>query len=175
MTTKQLGYVAVAKVPSLPTPSSTFEGVILELSSDSKPYYCDGTQWIDLTDAGTGGGLSITPIKTANYTASVGELVRVDSSGGSFTVTLPAASDGAIVAVFDVTNSCDTHAVTVAPSSGKTVEGDAAGLLVDVEGAYVGLLYSASGTNWKIQDSFLPPAQSAVATDTLHPFLLMGA
>ena len=39
--------------------------------------------------------LTNTTIKTANYTANDGELVLCDTTGGQFTITLPAvATDG---------------------------------------------------------------------------------
>jgi hypothetical protein len=38
--------------------------------------------------------LNVTGVKTANYTAALWDLVRCDTTGGSFTVTLPAASGG---------------------------------------------------------------------------------
>jgi hypothetical protein len=66
------------------------------------PLNTPGSSGTVLTSTGTGtaptwqpasGGtsLTITPVKTANYTAAVGEFVRGDVTGGSFTVTLPTA------------------------------------------------------------------------------------
>ena len=43
-------------VTSLPTPSSALAGAIVRLQSDNKPYWCDGTRWVDLTATGSGGG-----------------------------------------------------------------------------------------------------------------------
>jgi hypothetical protein len=60
-------------------------------------------------------------IVTANYTASAGEIVLVDSSSGSFTVTLPTPTLGAGVTIKDVGNSLSTYPVTVNRSSGVTL------------------------------------------------------
>ena len=57
-------------------------------------------------------------VRTANYTAKVGDFVLADASGGSFTVTLPAASAATNRTVsVKKTNSANT--VTVAPPSGQ--------------------------------------------------------
>lgn len=105
------------------------------------------------------GGLVTTPIKTANYTAVVNDLVRVDSTTGSFTVTLPATLvDGDKVGLFDIANKCATYAVLIAVAGGKTIEGDSMGLSVNVNGAYVYLIYNSTGTNWKIAETASSPS-----------------
>ena len=54
---KDLAYRAVPVVTVLPAPSVSLAGVIARLASDNKPYWCDGTQWVDLSASG-GGALS---------------------------------------------------------------------------------------------------------------------
>lgn len=59
----------------------------------------DATEQAAWNVIGGGGGgtvqaLTRTAVKTANYTASLWDLIPCDTSGGSFTVTLPAASGG---------------------------------------------------------------------------------
>jgi hypothetical protein len=54
---KDLAYRTVPVVTSLPAPSVSLAGVIARLASDNKPYWCDGTQWVDLSASG-GGALS---------------------------------------------------------------------------------------------------------------------
>lgn len=100
------------------------------------------------------GGLATTPIKTANYTAVVNDMVRVDSTGGVFTVSLPSSpADGDKVGLQDIANMCTTNPVLIAATGGKTVEGDAVGLSANVNGAFVVLMYNATGTNWKLQST----------------------
>lgn len=171
---KTLSYKELPKISSLPTPGAGYLGVTVCLTTDGKPYYCDGTTWVDLSATGAGGGgLTATAIKTAAYTAVANDLVRVNSASSSFTITLPASpSDKDRVGIFDVTNSCATNPVLVDPSGSDTVEGDATGLSVDIDGAYVVLSYVSSTTNWKLEESYASPAP---VDNTLHPFLLMGA
>jgi len=57
---------------------------------------------------------------TANYTANPYELVLVDASGGSVTITLPSVANGVTVIVKKIDTS--TNTVTIAPPSGKYVE-----------------------------------------------------
>lgn len=54
---KDLAYRAVPVVTVLPAPSVSLAGVIARLASDNRPYWCDGTQWVDLSASG-GGALS---------------------------------------------------------------------------------------------------------------------
>ena len=54
---KDLAYRTVPVVTSLPAPSVSLAGVIARLASDNKPYWCNGTQWVDLSASG-GGALS---------------------------------------------------------------------------------------------------------------------
>ena len=95
-----------------------------------------------------------TAIKTAAYTAVTNDLVRCNSTAGVFTVTLPASpADGAMIGVMDVNGTFGTYAVTVAPNTGKTIEGDATSLVLDVTNAYVELVYNSSTTNWRLQET----------------------
>ena len=45
---KDLAYRVVPVVSALPAPSSGLAGVIVRLAVDNKPYWCDGTGWVDL-------------------------------------------------------------------------------------------------------------------------------
>ncbi len=46
---KDLAFRVIPVVLALPPSSSELAGVILRLSTDNKPYWCDGTGWFDLT------------------------------------------------------------------------------------------------------------------------------
>lgn len=96
-------------------------------------------------------GLTPTAVKTAAYTGVANDLVRLDSSGGAFTVTLPSSpADKDMIGFLDITNSCDEYNVTIAAAGGKTVEGDATSLILDMQGIGITLMYNSSNTNWKI-------------------------
>ena len=120
----------------------------------------------------SGGSVTYTEIKTSAYTANVNEIVRVNSTSSAFTVKLPSApTDGDLVGVFDVANKCGTYPVLISPE-GKMLEGDLNGLSVNMNGAYVQLIYNAATTNWKIADTYANSYN--VKQEMLSPFLLMG-
>jgi hypothetical protein len=50
----------------------------------------------------------------------------------------------------DITNKCGTNAVLIAAAGSKTVEFDATGLSLNVNGASATLVYSSTNTNWKM-------------------------
>jgi hypothetical protein len=93
-------------------------------------------------------GLTVTSIKTSAYNANINELVRIDSTTGEFTITLPATpSDGARISFLDVANQCSTNPVLVA-SNGKTILGDSTGISLDANGAVLGLVFNNLTNNW---------------------------
>lgn len=56
---QELGFRNATVVAALPTATTALAGVIVRLDSDDKPYWCDGTQWIDLTATGSSTGLTV--------------------------------------------------------------------------------------------------------------------
>ena len=106
----------------------------------------DGTAWVSQLPAS--GGLTYTTVKTANFTASVNTGVQTNTSGGAFTVTLPASpAVGAQVVVVDSANSWATNNLTIG-RNGSTIEGDASDLVCDISGVSVQLIYN--GTTWDV-------------------------
>jgi hypothetical protein len=91
-------------------------------------------RWVSSLDigGGGGGGMTVTEIKTANYTASVNEVVPVDSSAGSFTITFPAGTPAAQsrIIVIDVGKACSTYPVTLGRNS-NNFDGVAADFVID--------------------------------------------
>jgi hypothetical protein len=95
------------------------------------------------------GGISYTRV-TANHTMVSGTGVIADTTGGAFTVTLPASpSVGDEVAIADG-GSWGVAYLTVA-RNGSTIEGLAEDLTLDVSGLKVGLVYD--GTTWQVYPS----------------------
>lgn len=92
------------------------------------------------------GGSAYT-VKTANYTAASGDNLLANTSGGSFTITLPASPTvGSIVTIADA-GSFATNTLTVA-RNGSTIEGLAEDVVLDISGVLVQFIYS--GTTWQI-------------------------
>jgi hypothetical protein len=98
------------------------------------------------------GGTSWQSIKTSNYTASAGEGVFANTSGGAFTVTLPSSpSLGDEVSIVDYAGSFDTYNLTVGRNS-QPIMGVAEDLTVATERAGFTLVYVDSTQGWLLKD-----------------------
>jgi hypothetical protein len=105
----------------------------------------NGTTWTSAVPAP--GGIEY-EVKTANYTAADKEGILADTSGGAFTVTLPATpATGAQVIVADPTGDWDTENLTIG-RNGETISGVAEDLICDISGVSVQLVYD--GTTWAV-------------------------
>lgn len=62
-----LSHKIALAVPSLPTPSAALKGSIVRLTTDDKPYWCNGAAWVDLTASGGGGGSPAGNTKELQY------------------------------------------------------------------------------------------------------------
>lgn len=96
-------------------------------------------------------GLTGTATKTANYTAAVGDLVRCSTSGGAFTVTMPASpAAGDVVGVTLVTAGSD---LTIARDGSQTFNcsnnAAATSLILDNVGSTMLFMYSATN-EWTV-------------------------
>ena len=92
------------------------------------------------------GGIAYTR-HTANVTMAANEGVIADTSGGAFTVTLPATpATGDTVVITDGADWATTN-LTVG-RNGSTIEGDAADMTMDIGGVAVQFTYD--GTTWQI-------------------------
>jgi len=93
-------------------------------------------------------------IKTSTFTAANGEGYFANTSGGAFTMNLPAGSAGAIVSVVDYTNTFQTNALTVAPNGSEKIGGIAASNTLSTEGQSITLVYVDATEGWKnVHDS----------------------
>ncbi len=93
-------------------------------------------------------------IKTGTFTATAGEGYFANTSGGAFTMNLPAASVGDIVAVVDYTNTFQTNALTISPNGSQKIGGTSANASLSTEGQSVIFIYVDDTEGWKnIQDS----------------------
>lgn len=105
----------------------------------------NGTTWASAVLPA--GGLTYV-VKTANYTTQDKEGVLADTSGGAFTVTLPATpATGAQVVVADAGANWGTNNLTVA-RNGSTIGGLAENLICDITGASVQFVYD--GSTWEV-------------------------
>jgi len=95
-------------------------------------------------------GVNVWTVLTSNTTVTSPAQVFANTSGGSFTITLPATpSIGDIVSIADGANFA-TNALTVA-RNGSTIEGYSDNLELDVKDVRVDIIYS--GTTWQVFSS----------------------
>ena len=86
--------------------------------------------------------------KTATFTAANGEGYFANTSGGVFTINLPAGSAGAIVAVSDYTRTFATNNLTIAPNGSEKIGGVAETLVLDINGQALTLVYVDATEGW---------------------------
>ena len=86
--------------------------------------------------------------KTATFTAVNGEGYFANTSGGAFTMNLPAGSAGAIVSVADYSATFQTHNLTVSPNGSEKIGGVNANVTLDTEGQSVTFIYVDSTQGW---------------------------
>jgi hypothetical protein len=105
----------------------------------------DGTNWFELQTQG-----SDWLTKTTTYTAFAGDKIFANTSGGAFTITLPAtAAVGDEIRFIDLANTFDTANLTVGRNSHK-IDGQTSDLVVATEGAGFALVYSGATFGWKL-------------------------
>lgn len=100
--------------------------------------------------------------QTANYTASISDLVLADPTGGSFVVTLPTAvgNTNGRIKIQNVSSSA-TNIVTINTTSSQTIGLRASGSII-LRRMQTFLEVISDGTNWQILDKF----EFEVLTDT---------
>jgi len=93
-------------------------------------------------------------IKTTTFTATSGEGYFANTSGGAFTMNLPAGSAGDIVSVVDYTNTFQTYGLTISPNGSEKIGGVAANVKLSTEAQSVTFVYVDTTEGWKnVQDS----------------------
>jgi len=151
-----------------PTTSNIVSGEVAVDTSAQKLYINDGGT---IKEVGGGGGGITYSVKTSAYTASAGDGIIADSSGGAFTITLPATpSAGDIVSIVDGA-AWATNNVTVA-RNGSTIEGAAENLTLDVSGLALDLIYD--GSTWQLYP-LSGTTTTATESDTLDSVTGRGA
>jgi hypothetical protein len=133
----------------------TSNNVILGNGTSAVQFVAPGTSGNVLTSNGTTWSSAVLPaggltyvVKTSNYTTQDKEGVLADTSGGAFTVTLPATpATGAQVVVADAGANWGTNNLTVG-RNGSTIGGLAENLVCDITGASVQLVYD--GSTWEV-------------------------
>jgi len=155
--------------------SLTSNNVILGNGTSAVQFVAPGTNGNVLTSNGTtwtsavlpAGGLTYV-YKTSNYTTQDKEGVLADTTGGAFTVTLPATpATGAQVVVADAGAYWGTNNLTVG-RNGSTIGDLAQDLVCDITGASVQLVYD--GTTWGVYAQIGGNGGNAAVTNASNIF-----
>ncbi len=125
------------------------------------------------------GGVSAWSRKITTYTAVTGDRLIADTSGGAFTITLPATPTTGNSVIFADGADWFTTNLTVA-RNGSTIEGVADDFVLDIKGITVEFVYD--GTTWEVFASTGPAgpndvilAQNDTSTTTLYPVMVSSA
>jgi hypothetical protein len=86
--------------------------------------------------------------KTATFTAVSGDGFFANTTGGSFTMNLPAGSAGAIVSVADYAGTWQTNALTVSPNGTDKIGAISANVSLSTEGQSVTFIFVDSTQGW---------------------------
>jgi hypothetical protein len=98
--------------------------------------------------------------KTANYTAGPNEGVLTDTTGGTFTVTLPSSPDvGMQVTIADAANNWATDNLTV-DRNGQTIMGLSENLTLNISGNLVQFIFD--GATWQVYSQIGGPGKDFV-------------
>ena len=87
-------------------------------------------------------------IKTATFTAANGEGYFCNTTGGAFTVNLPAGSAGAIVSIADYAGTFQTNALTISANGSEKIAGSTVDPILATEGQSVTLVYVDGTQGW---------------------------
>jgi hypothetical protein len=113
----------------------------------------------------TGAASWNTTVKTGDFTAVSGEGYFVNTTSGAITVTLPAGSAGAVVAIKDYAGTFDSNACTIDSNGSEKIGGSTNNAILRTEGQSVTLIYIDSTQGWLVTDDGL---QSSANT---NPYL----
>ena len=92
-------------------------------------------------------------IRTSGFTAVSGNGYFCNTTGGAFTVTLPASpSFGDIVAIKDSGSYAATNNITIA-RNGSNIENNASNAVINIHGASTTLVYTSVSNGWLVVDS----------------------
>jgi hypothetical protein len=99
-----------------------------------------------------GGGTEWQAVKTANFTAAAGQGVFCNTTGGAFTLTLPAGTLGDEIAFIDYAGTFDSNALTVDQNGTEKIAGSTDPLTVSVERAANTLVYTDGTQGWLLKN-----------------------
>jgi hypothetical protein len=98
----------------------------------------------------TGTASSVIRNVNGTFTATVNDRILADSSGGAFTITLPANASlivNDVISIIDVTGSFNTNNVTVS-RNGSKIQNLNEDLVLDINNVALTLIYTGPTFGW---------------------------
>ena len=133
------GTVSSSYTLTFPTATGTADQVLVT----------DGSGNLSFVD--NTGGTAWQAVKTTGFTAAAGEGYFCNTTGGAFTMTLPASpSIGDEISFIDYAGTFDTNNLTIG-RNGKNIQGSAADLTVSVERAANTLVFFDNTQGWLLK------------------------
>jgi hypothetical protein len=136
---------SIGDLTAQPTASTLADDDLLVLYSDAN----ERTETITVEEAKIVlGGMAVSAVSANVNPAVAGTRYVADTSGGAFTITLPAApTAGDRIGIADAGAGFEAEPLTIA-CNGNTIAGDASDLVCDLDTATFELLYI--GSDWRI-------------------------
>ena len=130
--------------------SNGSQKIAVSATTDTELGYVSGVTSAIQTQLNTKAHINYNLTKTANYTAVAGDKILCDTSGGAFTITLPASpSAGDEVHVLDATASFDSNNLTVGRNS-KKIQGATNDLTITTQNTGIGLVFYNDTYGWRV-------------------------
>ena len=134
------GTVSASYTLTMPTATGTADQILTT----------DGSGNLSFVD--NSGGTDWQAVKTTTYTAVAGEGIFANTTGGAWTLTLPASPTiGDEVSFVDYAGTFDTNALTIGRNS-ENIQGAAADLTVSIERAANTLVYTDGTQGWLLKN-----------------------
>ena len=102
--------------------------------------------------------------KTANYTALNLDAIIADTSGGAFTITLPATPAAGDTVIISDGDNFSTNNLTVA-RNGSTIEGIADDFVLDIQHVKIDFVYD--GSTWQVFPTISAANQPAIEVENV--------
>ena len=135
-----------SSTPSVPSAGEK----LLYAKSDGKVYTLDSAG----KESPIGSGLALVSLDDTDdgHNAIEQEHYLCDTSGGAFTINLPAGAEGFKIRFSDAGNAWATNNLTISPAAGETIDGYAADedLILDVNRSWVQLNWDVDNSVWLV-------------------------
>jgi len=109
------------------------------------------TNGVSLSWSSVSSKLSTTSVKSADYAASINDLIRCDTRTAIMSISFPTnPPDGSLIGILDLYSTFGTNNVTLLAGNNTSIEGEPVYYLLDISGTYASFVYNTATTNWRL-------------------------